>query len=168
MEELICYRDELREARQAKAAGFVAQSVVSPPPVTSPPVHAPETDGADPQSFSPPNFGMPLASPVLFSQPASVGRMPTLAELGKQAKDTFSFPVDPSPKELRQKAMATRFPFDSVTESSIKPKNTPIELWWNLQEGSSPVRSPKWGTNSVPAFHKGVGAIDDPQVGLSH
>lgn len=92
--------------------------------------------------------------------------VPMLAELGKQAKDTFSFPVDPSLKEMQQKAMVAKFPFDSVTESSVKVKNTPIELWWNLREGSLPVHSSIQGTNSVSKTLNGVGAIDDLHVGL--
>lgn len=88
-----------------------------PGTVSSSPVHV-LCNGAFPQSSSPPSS----------SKPTSGASMPTLAELGKQAKDTFLFPVDPSPKEMRQKAMAARFPFDSVTESSVKLKNTPIEL----------------------------------------
>lgn len=56
----------------------------------------------------------------------------SLAELGKQASDTFSFPVNPAAKELEQKALAARFPFDPVTKSAVKLKNTPIELHWNI------------------------------------
>lgn len=55
-----------------------------------------------------------------------------------------------------------KFPFDMVTDSTVKLKNTPIELHWNLREGFSPVRSPKQGAKSAPTKQRidgGRGAL---------
>lgn len=60
--------------------------------------------------------------------------------------------------------MAARFPFDSVTDSSVKLKNTPIELKWNLQEGSSRELSSKRGMVSDSKIQKD--GNDDLQVGF--
>lgn len=72
-----------------------------------------------------------------------------------------------------------RFPFDSVTNSSIKLKNTPIEFQWNLrdaspshilhselQEGSESGCSPKRGTSEASVFLFGRDSLDDLHVGL--
>lgn len=91
-EELLRFHDELlqiREARQAKATASEAILADTSPPATSSPVHT--------HPSSSPILCIPLASPILISQPTC---KPMVAELGKHARDTFAFPIDPSPKEL--------------------------------------------------------------------
>jgi hypothetical protein len=83
----------------------------------------------------------------------------------KRACNYYSFPVDPSPKDLKQKAMAVKFPFDYVSISSMKLKHTPIELSWKLREGSSPTLSPRQGFVSAHEKQRKPGE-PNLQVGL--
>ena len=48
----------------------------------------------------------------------------------------YSFPMNPSERELRQKSLAVRFPFEQVLNDRVKLKYAPIEFQWNIQEKS--------------------------------
>lgn len=157
-EELLRFREELRQIREERRAANLARTGEQAEGATAPPKTSTSSDGHGAPLSSPHDFCMSSASFSLSSK-FFPPRNPSLAELGKQTRDTYSFPVDPSPKDLEQKAMAARFSFDSVTGSTVKLKNMPIVLHWNIREGSSACRSPKRGSHSVSEIPIGFNSI---------
>lgn len=61
--------------------------------------------------------------------------------------------------------MVAKFPFDSMSKSTAKLKHTPIELVWNLREGSPLAQSPEKRATSDLVKQRMVGETT-LQVGL--
>lgn len=94
------------------------------------------------------------------------GRSPA----GGRRQDPYAFPVNPSPRDLRQKSLATCFPFDEITDSVVKLKEVPIQFSWRTRKSSpeshvrrSPenrARTPNWAAYSAspPRLQVGRGS----------
>ena len=50
--------------------------------------------------------------------------------------------MNPSERELRQKSLAVRFPFEQVLNDRVKLKYAPIEFQWNIQENPDKITEP--------------------------